>query len=292
VADPRRRNPKDRGGAWFVDSTCIDCDAARQLAPGLIEADAEGLSHFTREPRGPEEERAAWLALLACPTASIGAPRGAVPPEGLYPHEVAPGVFLTGYLSERSFGASSYFVPRPGGNLLVDAPRWSTRLAEALRARGGIAHVLLTHRDDVADFARYAKAFGARTWIHETDRRAAPSATDLLRGEREIAPGVRAIPVPGHTRGSVCFLVDDRFLFSGDSVHWSRELGDLNVSPDFTWFSFEEQTRSLERLARAASFEWVLPGHGGPGRAPPGEMRERLLALVERMRAGQVREAW
>jgi glyoxylase-like metal-dependent hydrolase (beta-lactamase superfamily II)/ferredoxin len=292
VADLRRRHPRDQGGAWFVDTTCIDCDVARQVAPGLIAADDQGRSYFVREPRTPEEEMQAWRALLACPSASIGAPRGAHAPEAAYPFEVAPGAFMLGFNSADSFGATSYFVPRPEGNLMIDSPRWVPRLADAMRARGGLAHVLLTHRDDVADFARHAEAFGARVWIHETERDAAPTATDLLRDEREVAPGVRAIPVPGHTRGSVMFLVDDRLLFTGDSLHWSREMDDLGVFPDFTWFSFEEQTRSLARLAERARFEWVLPGHGGRGHAPAEDMHARLLRLVARMRAGEVRDAW
>ncbi|HVM44505.1 MAG TPA: hypothetical protein VM582_01115, partial [Candidatus Thermoplasmatota archaeon] len=31
---------------------------------------------------------------------------------------------------------------------MVDAPRWAPRLAERVEAMGGVAHILLTHRDD------------------------------------------------------------------------------------------------------------------------------------------------
>ena len=114
---------------------------------------------------------------------------------------------------------------RDAGNLLIDSPRFTRNLVEPIEQLGGIADVLLTHRDDVADADRYAERFGARVWIHEADRTAAPYATDLLRGHQPatVAPGVVAVPVPGHTRGSVVYAVDDTWLFSGDSLAWSRE---------------------------------------------------------------------
>lgn len=291
MADRRRAHPADRGGGWFVDSTCIDCDVARLLAPNLIGADARGLSHFLRAPSTPEEEAMAWRALLSCPTGSIGAPEGARPPPDVLPLRVAPHAYLLGYNARDSFGASAWFVPRPEGNLLVDAPRFVPRLAEWIESMGGIADVLLTHRDDVADYDRYAERFGARVHIHEEDADAAPRATHVFRDNHEPAPGVRALHVPGHTRGSVCYLVDS-MLFTGDSLYWSRERQDLSAFRGATWYSWEAQTQSLARLADAARFEWILPGHGGWGRAPPDEMDRRLRTLVERMRAGTVPDAW
>ncbi|HWG91403.1 MAG TPA: MBL fold metallo-hydrolase [Candidatus Thermoplasmatota archaeon] len=287
MADLRRRHPLDQGGEWFVDTTCTACDVAREVAPGLIAEDARGLSYFTRPPRTQEENLMAWRALLACPSASIGAPRGEKPPPEAYPWEVAPGAWYLGYNAASSYGANAYFVPRPEGNLMIDAPRWVPRVAEAMAERGGLAHILLTHQDDVADYEAYAAHFGARVWIHEADRRAAPYATDVFSGPVEIQRGVRALPLPGHTRGSAVFLVDDTLLFTGDSLEWSRETQDLNAFEDFTWYSWEEQADSLERLAHKATFEYVLPGHGNRGHAPPEEMRRRLLALVARMRGGR-----
>ncbi len=292
MADRKRANALDEGGGWFVDTTCIDCDVARQVARGLIAEDARGLSYFTRAPATPEEERMAWRAVLACPTGSVGAPSGAKPPADAFPAEVAPGVWLLGYNARDSFGANAYFVAREEGNLLVDAPRHVPRIAEWLEARGGIAHVLLTHRDDVADYAKYAQKFGARVWIHRADLSAAPDASDILEGDADVAPGVRALFTPGHTRGSMMFLVDESMLFTGDSLYWSRETDDLNAFRNATWHSWEEQTEALARLAQIARFEWVIPGHGDRGRAPPDAMHSRLLALVERMRAGTTPDVW
>ena len=91
---------------------------------------------------------------------------------------------------------------------------------------------LLTHRDDVADAERYAKHFGARIFIHEADRSAASYATDLIRGRAPTTLGddLLAIPVPGHTKGSVAFLFEDRCLFAGDSLSWDFTTNDLRAS--------------------------------------------------------------
>lgn len=53
------------------------------------------------------------------------------------------------------------------------------------------------------------------------------------------------------------------------------------------WYSWEEQTRSMERLL-AYDFEWVLPGHGRRFRAASaGTIRAALVRLLERMRQGR-----
>jgi glyoxylase-like metal-dependent hydrolase (beta-lactamase superfamily II) len=280
------RDPANVDGRWYVDTRCIDCDVARHHAPELIGTLADGRSVVVRQPSSPDEELAMWRAALACPTRSIGTADRARPPEGVFPFEVTAGVWLCGHNDRRSFGAHAWFANRPGGNLLVDAPHWEATLVSAFRAMGGIGLVLLTHRDDVADAERYAAEFGADVWIHEDDRTAAPFATHLIEGADpyEIAPGVLAFPVPGHTRGSVVYHVDGHLLFTGDSLAWFWRRGDLGAFRDACWYSWDEQRASLDRLARSVHrFDWVLPGHGKWHTAPPAEFRQRLIALVARM---------
>jgi glyoxylase-like metal-dependent hydrolase (beta-lactamase superfamily II) len=278
-----RRNPETAPGDWYIDTSCIDCGASCSVAPGLV-VERNGYSVFERQPRTREEETAAWRAALVCPTASIGRVSGGSPPAGLYPHELAPGVFRCGYNARSSFGAHAYFVARASGNLLIDSPRFNSRLVSHFEAAGGVASILLTHRDDVADAGRYAERFGARVVIHADDADAAPYATDRMQSAEpaSLADGLLAIPVAGHTKGSTVYLLDETYLFTGDSLAWDDEESDLVAFRDACWYSWEEQTRSLGRLA-AHSFSWVLAGHGGSVQLPAEEMHDRLLALVERM---------
>jgi glyoxylase-like metal-dependent hydrolase (beta-lactamase superfamily II) len=289
VADARQRHPDNVEGTWFVDTTCIDCDAARQCAPAVFGVADDGLCVVVKQPGSPEEIAAATRALFACPTGSIGAPGVKLDPDVL-PEELEDGVFYCGYNSRDSFGANAYFVRRDEGNLLVDSPRWTKHLRRRFEEMGGIARVLLTHRDDVAEAGRYAEHFGAKVYVHDADRGAAPFASEILRGGEpiEIVDGLTAIPVPGHTRGSVVYLLEARFLFTGDSLYWSRERGSLSAFRQQCWYSWPKQTESLARLC-AHRFEWVLPGHGDRARRSAEEMRSDLEALVRDMRSGALR---
>lgn len=276
------RNDANVAGDWFVDTRCIDCGTCRDIAPAVF-GDHWGRSIVIRQPG---DDRDAWLAAQACPTSSIGTASRRPRPGRLYPRELAPGVFDLGYCSEDSFGASAWFVRRPGGNVLVDSPRFTNALVEPIEAMGGVDHVVLTHRDDVADADRYASRFAARVWIHADDRSAAPCATDLVHGDGEVAitPELLAIPVPGHTKGSMVFLLGGDVLFTGDSLAWSHERGDLTAFRGACWYSWDVQLQSLARLAERHRFSWVLPGHGARVHADAGELHDRLVGLVSRQR--------
>ncbi|MCB1284201.1 MAG: MBL fold metallo-hydrolase [Microthrixaceae bacterium] len=258
-----QQHPLDVVGEWFVDTRCIDCDVSRQWAPGLIEADDSGLSYLARQPRTAGEEAAMWRAAVACPTQSIGRRSVRRPETAAFPFELAPGVLAMGHNARSSFGAHSYVVTRPDGNLLVDSPRFVRSLAERVDDIGGIDHVLLSHRDDVADARQWADRYGARVWIHAEDAGAAPFATDVVGGDAalEVTDGVALVPVPGHTLGSVVFHVDERWLFTGDTLHWNRERHELDVFAGQTWYSWERLADSMDVLA-GLRVEWVFPGHG------------------------------
>jgi glyoxylase-like metal-dependent hydrolase (beta-lactamase superfamily II)/ferredoxin len=271
-------------GEWFVDDGCIDCDACRQLAPAVF-GDGAAYAVVTRQPAA-DELVSATRALVACPTSAIGGGGERAAVADLFPEHLDDAVYYCGYNAESSFGANSFFAVRAAGNLLVDSPRWTRRLVTRFEQLGGVSHVLLTHRDDVADAQRYAAHFGSRVWIHDGDRRAAPFATDVVSGREpvRIRPDLLCVPVPGHTKGSVVWLLDDTFCFTGDSLQWDTRREDLGAFRSVCWYSWPEQTASLERLA-AWRFEWVLAGHGGRAHRPADEMRDRLRALVARMRA-------
>ena len=293
MADPRRALAGNVPGPWFVDDGCTGCDAARQCAPELF-VPWEGMTVVARQPGTAEEVVRATRALLSCPTGAIGA-RGVALDRSVLPEEVEPGsgVFLAGFNSPRAYGGNAWLVRRPEGNLLVDGPRWASHLVKTLEGWGGLSDILLTHRDDLGDAEAYARHFGARVWVHEAEADAVPFATDLLHGEGPTAlrPGLEALPAPGHTRGSVLFLLEDRYLFTGDSLFWSRALDTLHAHRRQCWYSWPAQRESLARL-QERRFEWVLPGHGGRGQAPATAMQAALQGLLERMAAPGWRDAW
>ena len=148
MADPALRVPENAEGSFFVDSSCIDCDTCRQLAPATF-ADQGDHSYVHTQPRDAAEKRVALQALVACPTASIGASEKSGVSQAVsdFPLELARGVFYCGFNSPKSFGGNSYFVEHPEGNWLIDSPRYVEPLARAFERRGGIRHIFLIWSD-------------------------------------------------------------------------------------------------------------------------------------------------
>jgi glyoxylase-like metal-dependent hydrolase (beta-lactamase superfamily II)/ferredoxin len=283
MADPRRRLPANAPGDFFVDDTCIDCDLCRQIAPETFRAEGD-VSVVSRQPAAAPELRRAEMALVTCPTASIGTleRHDLAAAIAAFPEPVEGEVFFCGYASEKSFGGSSYLIRRPEGNVLVDSPRFTEPLVRRIEAMGGVALMLLSHADDVADHAKFHERFGAARVMHEAD--AAFEAEHPLAGREplRLAPDLLAIPTPGHTAGHVAYLYRDRFLFTGDHLWGEPETSRLGASRRYCWHSWSEQRRSMERL-RDVEFEWVLPGHGSRLHLPGPEMRRALDALIARM---------
>lgn len=274
---------------WYVDDRCTNCDVARQLAPGLI-GEADGRSVLLHQPRNAAELQQLHAAAYSCHTRSIRHPRQRLDPAlDPYPLALDEHVHLCGHNSPRTAGANSYLLRRPSGAaMMIDTPRWSPSLADRCEAAvGPVTDVLLTHRDHAAHGRRYADRFGARLWIHEDDLDAAPDADRVLRGPEpaEVSDGVVAHPLPGHTRGSVLYVADEQYCFSGDSFYWSRMTGDIEIAENVVWYSVEKLADSLARTAGRLRFTWLLPGHGDRKHLPAGDMRERLTRLAERTRA-------
>ena len=286
MADRRRGVTENVSGDFFVDETCIDCDTCRQLAPEVF-ADGGSYSFVHQQPDNLDTARKALRALLACPTGSIGTlhPDRVREVRADFPMPLEAGVYYCGFNSPKSFGGNSYFVKRPEGNWLIDSPKFLPPLVRRFEEMGGIAHIFLTHRDDVAVAEKYARQFSSRRIIHRKELASQPGAERIIDGlvPVQLAPGFLAIPGPGHTRGHMCLLAENRFLFTGDHLWWSRAYKSLNAGRDVCWYSWEEQTRSVAALAQY-SFEWVLPGHGERVRQPPEEMQQQILRLATRMR--------
>jgi glyoxylase-like metal-dependent hydrolase (beta-lactamase superfamily II)/ferredoxin len=282
------RLPQNASGELYVDASCIDCDLCRQIAPATFARDARaGQSIVQRQPDGAGLDRA-LMALVACPTASIGTvhKHDVRRAARRFPEEIAPSVYFCGYASRGSYGASSYLVRRAEGNVLVDSPRANRTLFDRLDELGGVRFLFLTHRDDVADHARFRERFGCERILHRDDLgHGTRNVERVVEGTEPVAlaADLTAIPLPGHTRGSMALLHGAR-LFTGDHL-WADEdtPGELDAGRGVCWYSWSEQIRSMERL-RAHSFTDVLPGHGRRFTAPSSDaLRAALDRLIARM---------
>jgi glyoxylase-like metal-dependent hydrolase (beta-lactamase superfamily II)/ferredoxin len=280
-----RRLDDNAAGQFFVDDSCIDCDACRQIAPAtFVRSAARGQSIVGAQPEAGEGKRRALMALVACPTSSIGTAPKADPRPGIaaFPERIGDrvddNVYYCGFHSADSYGAASYLVVRSDGNVLVDSPRAARSLMDRVQALGGVRWLFLSHRDDVADHEVWARRFGCERIMHDADAGRLPIERRIDGKEPiALADDLLIVPVPGHTEGSLALIHKDRFLFSGDHLWWDEDEARLDMGRGVCWYSWREQLESLVALARH-DFEWVLPGHGRRFNAASKEAMHKELA--------------
>ena len=290
MARAQRRLPENAPGEFYVDESCIDCATCRIVAPSVFGSLERDLAYVHQQPQTEAERRRALMALVSCPTASIGTMgrTDASAAAAAFPEPIGEDVYYCGFASASSYGASSYLVVREGGNVLVDSPRAAEPLLRGVAALGGVSLNVLTHRDDVADHARFQARFGGERVMHAAD--VAADTRDVERrieGTEPVRLGddLLVIPVPGHTRGSVALLFRDRVLFTGDHLMGTEDGARLYASRSVCWYSWPEQVRSMDRLLEF-DFEWVLPGHGARFRAAsPAAMRREIERVRRSMKA-------
>ncbi len=263
--------------------------------PGSYEAGA--FTGVLRQPQDDDDFTDAREAARLCPNGAIRvAPfarstltserRSAPRP---WPQRLEDNVWAVGHPSPKNFGAMPYFVELPGGGILVDLPQPSDALFEWLDVHGGVRWIFITHRDHASHHRAFAERFpdcrrviGADDVVmRETKYRAGTMDVEVKLDSRTVVSlDGTPIPVdeldhaecavitqPGHTPGSLCLLYRDRFLFSGDHLHYSRLQGAVVAARLVCWEDWERQTDSVRTLARLAEagrlrFDWLLAGHG------------------------------
>ena len=133
----------------------------------------------------------------------------------------------------------AHLLLREAGNVLFCRSEHPT---DHLRIRdlGGMARQYLTHWHEAAPgLARIKEMFGSKLLCHRLaeDIVARFSPVDLTFDRREIHLGdIEAIPTPGHTAGSSCFVYRSphggTYLFAGDTVFPSRGCWEAVVFED------------------------------------------------------------
>ena len=288
MAHVNLRRPENISGNFYVDSSCIDCDTCRWMAPEVFTQAGEQSAVY-QQPTNETASMRGLAALLSCPTSSIGTvekPNNIKEVQQHLPALVTENVYHCGYHSEKSYGAASYLIVRPEGNILVDSPRFVPPLVKNIEAMGGIRYLYLTHQDDVADHQKYRDRFGCDRILHADEINADTRSVEIkLSGSEphQLADDLLIVTVPGHTKGHTVLLYNNKFLFSGDHLAWSDNLQQLIGFRNACWYSWKEQVKSMQNLANY-SFEWVLPGHGrryNADRETMGEQMRKCVAWME-----------
>ena len=251
--------------SFFVDNTCIDCGTCYWVAPDTFKRDGSQSTVYF-DPKEDEQINLAHVAKYCCPTNSIGhiGKHSSPPP---FPRNLEDNIFHLGFHDRKSFGATSYLIKCPSGNIMIDSPRFVRKLANRIANAGGVNKHLLTHQDDVADAHLYKKEFDSTLYFPSGDSAPArlriDETLDSTKDEIQVTPDLLAISVPGHTKGHFCFLYKEKFLFTGDHLCYSKHLGHLYAFINHCWHSRELLLESVKKL-RNYTFSHVLPGHGSP----------------------------
>lgn len=275
----RQRRTENIEGDLWVDTTCIDCDTCRWMAPDIFTS-VGSMSAVTRQPTDPSTRQAALQSLISCPTFSIHIDNP-IPGELATARDSFPlgafdgtrNVYHLGHHDRRSYGAAPYFIKRSQGNIMIDVPRWSPWLAQRLQALGGVKYLVLTHRDDVGAHQKWVDELGIQARImHEKEmntRQGTDKVECKLTGEGprwKLPDGeddVELLFTPGHTAGCISILYKpENVLFTGDHLAWSARLNRLTIFRAYNWHSVELQLQSVATLQRGVDFTVVLPGHG------------------------------
>jgi glyoxylase-like metal-dependent hydrolase (beta-lactamase superfamily II)/rhodanese-related sulfurtransferase len=191
-------------------------------------------------------------------------------------------------------GCLSYLIGSHSDAVVIDAsldPQVYRRVAEKHGWR--IRTVLETHvhADHLSRARALAADTGARLCLPTTDRVSFEYAP-LRDGDtvRVGSAGLRVFHTPGHTPESACYLLDERALFTGDTLFLAA-VGrpDLEATTDQSRSRAHVLHASLQRLVALPPETAILPAHtsdpvafdGRPISATLEEVQERTSLLRE-----------
>lgn len=183
-------------------------------------------------------------------------------------------------------GCLSYVVASRGEAAVIDPSVDAQVYLDLARAHGWTIRAVLdthVHEDHLSRARALAQAAGARLLLPRTprvrfEREDVDEDTRVRVGDAEL----RALRTPGHTGEAVCYLLGERALFSGDTLHL-----DAVGRPEPRATRQETLARALalhHALARLLALPpdtLVLPGHTG---APVAFDRRPLVATMHQVR--------
>ncbi len=163
---------------------------------------------------------------------SVGVPSGSAPnshPEGI-PNSISDG------LSKDFTGAVQ--------NVLIDCPSWDETTQAFLQQRGGVGHLVITHRQGASPAAALIQQqFDCQVWVQEQEAYLLPDCTITPFQQSAKAGPVELLWTPGFSPGSTCAYIPHQggVLFTGrhllpdqqgrptplrtaKTFHWPRQL--------------------------------------------------------------------
>lgn len=161
------------------------------------------------------------------------------------------------------YGNNAYLIvsTQTAESIIIDAPPEPGEILEEAKSTQ-VNNILITHghQDHLEGLKEMTDATGAPVYVHTEDAARLPVPPGLLlNGGDTIMVGaieVKVVHTPGHTPGSVCFLVG-KHLFSGDTLFPGGP--GKTGSPE----AFQQIIKSItDTLFTLPDDTALLPGHG------------------------------
>jgi glyoxylase-like metal-dependent hydrolase (beta-lactamase superfamily II)/rhodanese-related sulfurtransferase len=175
-------------------------------------------------------------------------------------------VFEIWQFNRRGKGCLSYAIISCGEAVVVDPSR-SIEIYRSFLARSGVrlAHVLDTHvhADHVSGGPALAVRLGTSYFVSAGVGFDLQQRTSSLKDGDEVRFGktsIRVVATPGHTPGSVCYVVADRYLLSGDTL-FKKSVGRPDLGGHVIEWSKDLFRTLHERIDLLDESTLVLPAH-------------------------------
>lgn len=217
--------------------------------------------------------------------------------------------------NSETFGAQAYLIKMPGDlcNVMIDCPKYSHELRDAIAAHGDVRYIVMTHTDDCAGHARWQRELSKMNkrdipcervmhaleiehgWnrmehrtldmeIHLGAREGTPSWAKPATGpwllplngyhdDRCQNPFIQLVFTPGHSSGSICINANNEFLFTGDTLCLTSRFKKLGWTNQYTR-DYDMQIETIQSIISSIRHKWILPGHGRPFKHYSQETRE------------------
>ena len=188
-----------------------------------------------------------------------------------------------GIYAIKTKNANFYVVKDNDAYIAIDAGGGNKNIAKAELGKLNIdpkkvAAVLLTHTDfdHISALSLFQNATiyiskqeeqmidGSVPRIFGLAQRKLKYSYKTIEDNEELSYGkinVKSILTPGHTNGSMSFMVNDKYLFVGDNLRLQD--GQIAMFNSFFNMSDDSQKESIGNLAKITSTEYVFTAHYG-----------------------------
>jgi len=178
--------------------------------------------------------------------------------------------------------ANIFFIKDSAQYIVIDCGNNAAMVADEMKKLGispnDVAAVLLTHTDadhtgalELFDNAKLYMSREEVQMINGTKSKflwfgnSIPRTDYILLEDREVVwignVKVEGVPVPGHTTGMMAYLVNDKYLFTGDIL--SLKEGKMAPIPKIFNMDTKQAIQSMEIIRHIPDAEYIITSHWG-----------------------------